>query len=274
MSVLITAAELAVHPEYVVLDVRWALGDPDGRRHYENGHIPGAVFVDLETELAAPPSKAGGRHPLPKLDDLQQSARRWGINGGDHVVVYDAVGGTSAARAWWLLKWAGLDDVRILDGGWPAWTELGLPVETGAASPRSAGNVRLDSGKLPTITIDEAAQWRGTLLDARASARYRGEVELVDPKAGHIPGATSAPTVDNLAPNGTFLPADELRRKLDGVQGPVAVYCGSGVTASHTVAVLASIGIEAALFPGSWSQWSNDPARPVATGAQALGGQP
>ena len=220
MSVLIGQAELAVHPEYVVLDVRWALGDPDGRQHYENGHIPGAVFVDLETELAAPPSKDQGRHPLPKLDSLQESARRWGIDTGDHVVVYDAVGGTSAARAWWLLKWAGVDDVRILDGGFPVWIENGLPVETGTGAPRAAGNVTLTSGKLPTITIDEAEHWRGTLLDARASPRYRGEVEPVDPKAGHIPGAISAPTVSSLAPNGTFLAADELRQKFDGVQGP------------------------------------------------------
>ncbi len=268
MSVLIEPLELAVHPEYVVLDVRWALGDPNGRRHYNDRHIPGAVFVDLETELAGAASKDEGRHPLPDVDELQAHARRWGIDDGDQVVVYDAVGGTSAARAWWLLKWAGVESVRILEGGWPAWTAHGLPAETGEAPAHPAGNVTLTRGKMPTITIDQAARWRGTLLDARAGARYRGEVEPVDPKAGHIPGAISAPTVDNLTADGRFLSEEDLREKFRDVTGDVAVYCGSGVTAAHTLATLAIIGVDAALYPGSWSQWSNDENRPVATGEQ------
>ncbi|CAM3674804.1 sulfurtransferase [Smaragdicoccus niigatensis] len=266
MTTLITAAELADRPAQVVLDVRWALGDPYGRNHYENGHIPGAIFVDLESELAALPSKAKGRHPLPRIADLQANARKWGISDDSLVVVYDAVGGTSAARAWWLLTWAGVKDVRILDGGWHAWHNADLPVERGAGQPHAPGDVTLSEGHLPTIDIDDAANWSGTLIDSRAHPRFRGDVEPVDPKAGHIPGAINAPATDNLSADGRFLTPEQLRAKFGDLTKPVAVYCGSGVTASHTVAALSIIGVDAALFPGSWSQWSNDRRRPVATG--------
>ncbi|MFC7754170.1 sulfurtransferase [Tsukamurella soli] len=253
----------------VVLDVRWQLGRDDGHELYRAGHVPGAVYVDLETELAAPASPDAGRHPLPLIADLQAAARRWGIEDGGTVVVYDDNGGQAAARAWWLLRWGGLDDVRILDGGLAAWRAAGLPLAEGDESADRPGTVVLTPGGLPTVTIDNVAA-TPVLLDARASERYRGEVEPMDPRAGHIPGARSAPTTGNLDDAGRFLPADELRRRyadLGAVPGvDVAVYCGSGVTAAHDIAALAIAGVDAALYPGSWSQWSADPARPAATG--------
>ncbi|MBD0322386.1 MAG: sulfurtransferase [Aldersonia sp.] len=268
-ALLVTATELRDDPPQVLLDVRWALGDPNGREHYLNGHIPGAVFVDLDTELAGPPAPKRGRHPLPDLVDLQNAARRWGIRAGDRVVVYDATSGMAAARAWRLLRWGGLDDVRILDGGLDAWQSIGAPIARGAEPDPEPGDVTLSSGGMPVIDIDAAGRWpeRGVLLDARAAERYRGETEPIDPRAGHIPGAHSAPTTENLGADGRFRPPDELAQRFAGLPGaPVAVYCGSGVTAAHEIAALAVAGIDAALFPGSWSQWSNDPSRPVATG--------
>ena len=262
--------------DLVLLDVRWALGVTDGHEQYLAGHLPGAVFVDLETELAAPPSPARGRHPLPDPADLEAAARRWGVHAGSRVVAYDAVGATSAARAWWLLRWAGLTDVRLLDGGLGAWTGEGLALETGEVVP-VPGDVVLSPGALPTLTPDDAAHLAssggGLLLDARAGERFRGEVEPVDPRAGHVPGAVSAPTTGNLGPDGRFLDEAALRARFatlgvrPGSKEPVGVYCGSGVTAAHEAAALATIGVEAALFAGSWSQWSNDETRPVATGA-------
>ncbi|MCM6777829.1 sulfurtransferase [Nocardia sp. CDC159] len=249
-----------------LLDVRWALGDPDGPQHYLDGHIPGAIFVDLETELAAPPSPARGRHPLPEPAHLQKCARSWGLRIGEPVVVYDATGGMAAARAWWLLRWAGVPDVRILDGGLPAWERAGGELARGDEPDPEPGDVVLGSGNMPTVDADAAATWTGLLLDARAGERYRGETEPVDPRAGHIPGAISAPTSENLTPEGTFKSPEELRARFTALgDGPIAVYCGSGVTAAHQVAALAAAGFEASLYPGSWSQWSNDPHRPVAT---------
>ncbi|WP_280232534.1 sulfurtransferase [Nocardia cyriacigeorgica] len=268
--VLISAEELreALPDNRVrLLDVRWALGDPDGPQHYLDGHIPGAIFVDLETELAAPPSPARGRHPLPDIGRLEKCARSWGVCTGDTVVVYDATGGMAAARAWWLLRWAGIADVRIMDGGLPTWTAIGAELATGIESDPAAGDVELSPDHLPVIDADAAARWPGTLLDARAGERFRGEQEPIDPQAGHIPGAISAPTAENLTAEGYFRTAAELRERFDDCAGPVAVYCGSGVTAAHQIAALAIAGIDAALYPGSWSQWSNDPKRPVATGA-------
>ena len=274
MTVLIQVDELLAQRGHVVLlDVRWALGDPHGRDHYREGHLPGAVFVDLETELAAPASAAEGRHPLPSLQALQFAARSWGLSNGSRAVVYDATGGLAAARAWWLLRWGGLADVTILDGGLTAWTAAGGELETGEVVP-AVGNVTLTGGGMPVLTADEAAAMAhgdGLLLDARAGARYRGEIEPVDPRAGHVPGAVSAPTAENLDRSGRFRTAAVLRERFAalGIEPAtkVGVYCGSGVTAAHEVAALAEAGIEAALWPGSWSQWSADPTRPVATGS-------
>ncbi|GEL94488.1 sulfurtransferase [Cellulomonas composti] len=269
VDVVTLAAELAGDDAPVLLDVRWALGRTDGHEQYLGGHLPGAVFVDLDTELAAPPSTAAGRHPLPDVADLEAAARRWGVREGGAVVAYDASGGTAAARAWWLLRWAGVRDVRLLDGGLGAWQAAGLSVEPGQVTP-DPGDVVLVGGQMPTIDADAAASWDGALLDARAGERYAGVVEPVDPRAGHIPGALSAPTAENLDETGAFRGADALRERFRSLRtdvgAPVAVYCGSGVTAAHEVAALASIGVEAALYPGSWSQWSGDPSRPAATG--------
>lgn len=276
MNVLISVDELADRvgsgSPPAPLDVRWALGDPHGHERYLAGHLPGAVYVDLETELAATPSPQEGRHPLPAIRVLQTAARRWGVRDGGSVVAYDDVGGTSAARAWWLLRWGNVWDVRLLDGGLDAWRTSGRPLQTGEVHP-APGNVTLRPGGMPVVDADGAAgvARSGILLDARAPERYRGEVEPVDPVAGHIPGAVSAPTIENLQADGRFLPPDELRRHFAelGVDqaAPVGAYCGSGVTAAHEVAALAVAGIEAALYPGSWSQWCNDPFRPVATGS-------
>ncbi|MCX5337207.1 sulfurtransferase [Streptomyces sp. NBC_00140] len=278
MSVTTTVSELrdlldSDHPP-VVLDVRWALGDPHGRDHYAEGHIPGAVYVDLDSELAAPPSPEGGRHPLPPIDVLQAAARRWGIRSGRPVVVHDDLGNTAAARAWWLLRNAGVSRVTLLDGALGAWRAAGLPLESGIPADPEPGDVLLEPGELPVTDADGAAELAATglLLDARAAERYRGEVEPVDPRAGHIPGAVSAPTGENLAADGTFLPADELRKRFEEKgavpAARIGVYCGSGVTAAHQIAALEIAGFEAALFPGSWSAWSADPSRPAVKGDQ------
>jgi len=278
--VLTTPAELYSRlshgdPAPVVLDVRWRLGDPHGHEHYLAGHLPGAVYVDLDTELAAPATPERGRHPLPDAAALQRAARRWGLATGRPVVMYDDNGNTAAARAWWLLRWAGVERVSLLDGALAAWRAAGLPVETGEPAPPAEGDVVLAPGQLPVLDADAAAEVArtGVLLDARAAERYRGETEPVDPRAGHIPGARSAPTGDNLAPDGTFHSVEELARRFTalGADGTseVGVYCGSGVTAAHTVAALARVGITAALYPGSWSAWSSDTARPAAVGAAA-----
>lgn len=279
VPLLITPAELYSRlfhggPAPVVLDVRWRLGDPHGHEHYRAGHIPSARYVDLDTELAAPPTPAGGRHPLPEPAALQRAARRWGLTAGRPVVVYDDNGNTAAARAWWLLRWAGVERVSLLDGALAAWRAAGLPVETGEPAPPPEGDVLLTAGRLPVLDADAAAEVArtGVLLDARAAERYRGETEPVDPRAGHIPGALSTPTGGHLAADGTFHTVEELARRFAalGADGTteVGVYCGSGVTAAHTVAALARVGITAALYPGSWSAWSADTARPAAVGAQ------
>ncbi|MEZ2389285.1 sulfurtransferase [bacterium RCC_150] len=255
----------------VLLDVRWVLGDPHGHSHFRQAHIPGAVYVDLHNELADPSIQGQGRHPLPPTAALQRSARAWGINDGDTVVAYDDNGNTSAARLWWLLRDAGLRSVLLLDGGLGAWRAAGLPLAQDEQPP-VPGDVVLGHGHMATIGMDEAAGWadNGILLDARAGERYRGEIEPIDPQAGHIPGALSAPTTANIGVDGKFLDPGELRERFDrlgiGDGSKIAVYCGSGVTASHQIAALEIAGFKAALFPGSFSQWSSVPENPVVAG--------
>jgi thiosulfate/3-mercaptopyruvate sulfurtransferase len=266
-------ALISVHALPVFLDVRWKLGGPPGLSSYLEGHIPGASFVDLDTELAGPPG-TGGRHPMPSTETFQGAMRRAGVSAGRHVVVYDAGDSTAAARAWWLLRYFGHPDVQVLDGGFRAWTAAGRPVATGSpasGSPASGalGDFVAEPGHMPLLDASDATtlvRAGGVLLDARSAERYRGETEPVDAKAGHIPGAVSAPTTLNVRPDGTFADPAALAARFAAFEGrSVGVYCGSGVTAAHEVLALEMAGIPAALYLGSWSDWITDPTRPIAT---------
>lgn len=278
--VLISATELAALIErgdpVTVLDVRWRLDEPDGYAAYLQGHVPGAVYVSLEDELSDHTVAGRGRHPLPSGRSVEAAARRWGIRHDVPVVAYDDWNRAGSARAWWVLTAAGLANVRILDGGLSAWLAAGGRLDTGTVTPQP-GNVTVShddlyAGSLPTLTAQQSGAGGVTLLDARAPERFRGEVEPVDLVAGHIPGAKNLPSSAVLASDGTFLDHSALGRLLSGHDvergGRVGVYCGSGVTATVTIAALAALGHEAALFPGSWSEWISDPTRPVAHGHQ------
>lgn len=276
MSNFVTAAELndllASDLPVRVIDVRWSLAQPDGHGEYLAGHIPGAVYVPLDTELSTHGDASDGRHPMPSTQTLQAAARRWGVNDGDVVVAYDDANGLGASRAWWLLRQGGVD-ARVLDGGIAAWREAGLDLDVDDVVARE-GDVELDEIGGDALSIDEAAAFpaSGVLLDVRAPERYRGENEPLDPVAGHIPGAVNLPMAAHLTPTGRILDMETLRASFASVgitgDSAVAAYCGSGVTAAHTALVLDEIGIEAKVFPGSWSQWSNTPGRPVAVGDQ------
>ncbi|MER0483290.1 sulfurtransferase [Streptomyces sp. Edi2] len=277
MNAIITATELASELDRptapTVLDVRYQMGGPPGRPEYEAGHVPGAVYVDLESELASPPGP-GGRHPLPDLDVFTEAMRAAGVRADRPVVVYDGGQGWAAARAWWLLRWTGHPDVRVLDGGLAAWRAAGGDLSVGQPTPQE-GDFTPVPGGLALLRADDAAALarRGVLLDARAAERYRGEVEPIDKVAGHIPGAVSAPTTENVVEGGTvFRDASELAERFASLgataKAEVGVYCGSGVSAAHEVLALAVAGIPAALYVGSWSEWTVDPSRPVATGPQ------
>jgi len=273
------AALLAGGEPPALLDVRWRLAPltgacPPGRELYRAGHLPGAVFTDLDRDLAAPPG-AGGRHPVPAAADFQAAMRRVGVADGRAVIVYDDADSTAAARAWWLLRYFGHPLVRVLDGGFRAWAAAGRPVASGDSPGDTAaepGDFTARPGHEELLDADAAAVLAatGVLLDARSAERYRGETEPVDPVAGHIPGAVSAPTADNVRPDGTFRSQAELADRFAALgataAGPVAAYCGSGVTAAHEVLALTLAGIPAALYAGSWSEWITDPSRPVATG--------
>ncbi|MFD9374792.1 sulfurtransferase [Streptomyces sp. NPDC059999] len=266
-------SELTGNAPRVLLDVRWQLGGPDQRPAYEAGHLPGAVYVDLDHELAGPVSATGlgGRHPLPDPEAFGAVMRRAGVRAGAPVVVYDGGQGWAAARAWWLLRWTGHTDVRVLDGGLGAWTAAGGAVTADTPTP-TEGDFKPNPGALEVLDADGAAALArsGVLLDARAGERYRGEVEPIDRVGGHVPGAVSAPTSENVEADGRFLPAATLRARFEALgaagQAPVGVYCGSGVSGAHEVLALDVAGIPSALYAGSWSDWSSDPARPVATG--------
>jgi thiosulfate/3-mercaptopyruvate sulfurtransferase len=251
----------------VVADVRSYLDGRVGRDAYDAGHIPGAVFVDLDADLAGEAGKAG-RHPLPDVEHFGAVMRAAGVSADRDVVVYDGGQGWAAARAWWLLRWTGHPSVRVLDGGLAAWT-----------GPQEAGDERPAEGTFAPVTnttdlldADAAAALArsGLLLDARAAERYRGDVEPIDRVGGHIPGAVSAPTTENVTADGTFKPAADLAARFNslGASGTseVGVYCGSGVSGAHEVLALAVAGIPASLYVGSWSEWSSDESRPVAKG--------
>jgi thiosulfate/3-mercaptopyruvate sulfurtransferase len=280
---LVSAARLhdmlAAADPPVLLDARWALATGADHAGYASGHLPGARFVHMERDLSGAPG-LGGRHPLPGLDAFAQAMRRAGVSDGSVVVCYDAGPGLSAARAWWLLRHAGHRQAYVLDGGLAAWTHAGLPLTTeeedagaGAEAVVSPGDFTVRPSLAPAIDASDVllAARDGLLLDARDRDRYLGITEPVDKVAGHIPGAVSAPTAENIGPDGTLRPPAELRNRFTelGVSAdrPVTVYCGSGVTAAHEILALEAAGYQGTLYPGSWSNWIEDPTRPVETGA-------
>ena len=275
---LLDPAHLAAMAPYArVLDVRYELGRTDGRAQYLAGHVPGAVFVDLDDELADPVGDGSrGRHPLPGHERFAVAMRRAGVSRDRTVVVYDGWNGAAATRAWWLLRYHGHPDVRVVDGGLPGYLATGGPVDAGDVHP-PPGDFRADPGHLPVLDAAGAGRVarEGLLLDVRAPERFRGETEPLDPVAGHVPGAVNVPFAKNLVQGQgrppRFRMPDDTLALYEGagvrVGREVGVYCGSGVTATHTVFALSRIGVTAALYAGSWSEWVSDPSRPVATGA-------
>ncbi|MDV8001686.1 sulfurtransferase [Rhodococcus sp. IEGM 1408] len=274
---LVTARELisdvANLPTPVILDVRWQLGDTRGREHYYSGHIPGAQYIDLSSDLAGQRNVREGRHPLPSPEDFETSLRRAGVNNDDRVVIYDDLGNTSAARAWWLMRWAGKENVFLLDGGLKAWIAEGEDLAVGPGNPVERGDFTFELDHMRTADIDEteASPARGVLMDVRSPERYAGRTEPMDSRAGHIPGAINLPTASFLDDRGRFLPAERIRQMLAdiGVTSgqDTVVYCGSGIHSCHALAAMEVAGLEAGrLFPGSWSQWSADRKRPIAIG--------
>ena len=253
----------------MVLDCRWDLAGGADRPGYDDGHLPGAVFVDLDRELAGPPG-AGGRHPLPEAEAFAAVMRRAGVRRDRPVVAYDQGQPGGAARAWWLLGWFGHPDVRVLDGGLPAWVAAGLPLTTEVPEPEPGDFAARPGGR---AVVDAAGAARlaaaGVLLDVRAPGRYEGVEEPVDPVAGHIPGARNLPLTELVGDRG-LVPTGRLRALLQGhgvgKGTPAGAYCGSGVAAAHLVLALEVAGVPAALYVGSWSDWVTDPSRPVATG--------
>jgi thiosulfate/3-mercaptopyruvate sulfurtransferase len=277
------AAELARPNPPTVIDARWRLGGPPGIDDYRAGHVPGAAFIDLSHDISGTPGPAG-RHPLPDTDTFQAVMRGAGVRNGHGVVVYDDGDGLPAARTWWSLRYFGHGDVRVLDGDYRAWTGAGLgtTAELPATEvPRTEGDFTASPGHMPVLDADAAAALArdGLLLDVRTSERYRGETEPVDPVAGHIPGAVSAPIANTAHADGTYRSPAELRAYFTGLagaaseggggglagEGGVGAYCGSGVTAARGVLALALAGVPAALYVGSWSSWIADPSRPIAT---------
>lgn len=263
-------------PPPVLLDVRWSLLGPPGREDYDEAHLPGAVFLDLETDLAGC-AEGGCRHPLPDPDDMQHVLRWAGVDRYRPVVAYDSGDGSAAARAWWLLRWAGHPQVAVLDGGYATWTGRGMPV-TARRPEQQPGDFEVRSGAMPVTDSGGAAELarRGALLDARAQPRYRGEQEPVDARAGHIPGAINAPFAEH-TDYGNWRASGELAAHFAslGVTGDsgIGAYCGSGVTACSVVLALEHAGVTdadhpATLYAGSWSDWCSDPDRPAATGAE------
>jgi thiosulfate/3-mercaptopyruvate sulfurtransferase len=255
----------------LVIDVRWALGAPSSYPDYLAGHIPTAVWADLDADFADPPApdRRGGRHPLPDPERLQRRLRRWGLRAADSVVTYDAVDSIAAARAWWVLRWAGLRRVTVLDGGLAAWVQAGLPLVVGPESQVAEGNVEVHPGAMATVDAAGAAELArtGRLVDVRTAVRFRGEEEPIDPVAGHIPGACNVPAAELMKADGRLADAAALTERLAVAGGGAAgAYCGSGVTAAHTVWALATLGVDVSLYAGSWSDWISDPARRIATG--------
>lgn len=268
-----------VQQDWLVLDVRYNLTDPNaGEQAYLNGHIPGAQFLDQGKQLAGQTTGKNGRHPLPDANTLMQHLRQLGLTPNSKVVVYDHNDGSFAARAWWLLRWLGCSQVRILNGGLQAWQDAGGPLQTSqSVSPLSDVQTSGDmKTAMPTVSTADILSQEPTdgrlLIDARTAERYRGEMEPMDPVAGHIDGALNRPMANNLQPDGRFKPASQLHDEFTSLLGhhsadQVVHYCGSGLTACHNVFAMELAGLGgSALYPGSWSEWCSDPNRPVAKG--------
>lgn len=279
-TTLIDAAALAAHvrdPDWLVVDCRHDLANlAAGRAAYDVGHIPGALFADIETELSGARHDAAGafrgRHPLPGQAAFIEMLRGWGVNETTQVVAYDAHGGMFAARLWWMLRWVGHTAVAVLDGGLPAWQAADQAVVIDAPAPRARGMIAARPALTATVdaaaVLDNVDRGGKTLVDARAPDRFRGENETIDPVGGHIPGARNRFFKENLQADGRFKAAADLKAELGAVVGDptnAIMQCGSGVTACHNLLALEVAGLRgAALYPGSWSEWSADPARPVA----------
>jgi thiosulfate/3-mercaptopyruvate sulfurtransferase len=279
-TTLISSDELTPHladPQWVIMDCRFVLAEPAaGERAYRQGHIPGARYAHLERDLSARVAVGSGRHPLPDKERLAATLGAWGISPASQVVVYDDAGGAMAARLWWLLRWMGHSGVAVLDGGWGHWLQEGRAVSPALLPPAQAAfEVRpplvewVSSEALQDAMLHQTIQ----VLDARAAERFRGDVEPIDAVAGHVPGAMNRPLQCNLAADGRFLPAAELRRQFTALLGPIAPQqvvhmCGSGVTACHNLLAMEHAGLSGSrLYAGSWSEWIRDPSRPVAKGA-------
>ncbi len=282
---LISAQELAEQYErddWAIVDCRFALADTAlGRAQYLAAHIPGAVYAHLDDDLSGEiVPGVTGRHPLPEPETFVRRLSEWGIGDGVQVVAYDSMGGAIASRLWWMLRKLGHEDIAVMDGGWAMWEQAGYPARGGVeeraprqfvALPRPGGVVTTEEVLAQSHSPDSR------LFDVRAPERYRGEAEPIDPVAGHIPGAISAPYADNMGPDGRFLPIDELRARYETLlagasMDEVVFYCGSGVTSNHSLLALAHIGLEGArLYAGSWSQWIADGERPIATGPEPWG---
>jgi len=283
-TTLIEAAQLARHcndPDWAILDCRFELTRPDwGRRAYEAGHVPHALYAHLDLDLSGPVTAKSGRHPLPKVETLASAFGSWGIDGRVQLIAYDQGNGAHAARLWWLARWVGHARVAVLDAGFAAWQQAGLPVSV-APGTRPTRQFVGRPGPASVVTTEQLERWvaageltgrRRTLIDARGADRFAGRNEAIDPVAGHIPGARNHPFAHNLGADGRFLPAPELRsRWLETLAGQdperVVAMCGSGVTACHNLLSMELAGLPGAhLYAGSWSEWIREPDRPIETG--------
>ena len=277
---LIQAEDLARRlnePRLRIFDCRFDLSRPEyGRARYDDEHLPGAVYADLNRDLAAPVTAVSGRHPLPASSEFEARLQAWGVNDDSSVVAYDDCNSMYAARFWWMLRWLGHDDVAVLDGGMRRWQQLGLPLDDEVRAPAPGNfvaNPHPESAVDAATVLAHVGDRMVRILDVRAPERYRGEVEPIDAVAGHVPGARNHPFTTSLDASGRFLSAADLRAALSESLGGVPperaiAMCGSGVTACHLLLAMEHAGLHGArLYPGSWSEWSRDPSRPVRKGA-------